>query len=118
MNKTLQLLLTIQELGLLRVRQEKAVAGSPAGESPALRRKLDQLRRQVPAPVLSQYDRLAQIHPDVVTTLVGGVCQGCRQPVGGRLAGLILKSDRLLQCEHCGRFIFAAKGVPDYVAVG
>lgn len=115
MNKNLELLLTLDELVLLRKGLELS---GPCIEEPGfeyLDEKIDKLRRQLPGQLLSTYDRLARQFPDPITVIADGVCQGCQQEVPTRLAVLAARSANALQCEHCGRFIVARQNAPDYV---
>ena len=80
-----------------------------------LDQKIEKLRRRLPAEVVSHYDRLARQYADPLSMLTGDVCQGCQQRISRRAIVLEGRSHEVIQCEHCGRFIFARTNAPDYV---
>jgi hypothetical protein len=115
MNKNLQLLLQLEDLVL---RREILASARPVPEKSDLddlKVKTDKLRRQLPGPILSQYDRLARFYPDTVATVLSNVCQGCHRRLSPRLAGELQQTNLLVRCDHCGRFLLAAEKVPDFV---
>lgn len=116
MNKNFELLLRLDGLVLLRKGLELA---GPYVDEPGfeyLDERIDKLRRQLPGRLLSLYDRMMRQHPDVLTVIADGVCQGCQREVSTRLAILASHSTDILQCEHCGRLIIARQNAPDYVS--
>jgi predicted nucleic acid-binding Zn-ribbon protein len=116
MNPNLRLLLDLEELVLLRRGLELT---GPYIEVPGcehLDEKIAKLRRRVPGRLLSLYDRLARQYLDVVTVMADGICQGCQREVSTRLAILAARSNDILQCNHCGRFIIAKQNAPHYVS--
>jgi predicted nucleic acid-binding Zn-ribbon protein len=115
MNKSVQTLLRLEGLVLTRKALELAGNKITNGSFEVLGEEIEKLRRQLPPPVLSLYDRLARRYHDPVSMLIEGVCEGCRQKVSKLLAVLNDRSHKVLQCEHCGRLIFPRKHAPDYV---
>ena len=115
MNKNVELLLKLDELVLQRKGLDLANPRVEQLNFAGLDKKIDELRRQLPGPLISTYDKLARQWPDPVTVVVDGVCQGCQQEVSTRLAVLAARSIDLLQCEHCGRFVVGERNAPDYV---
>jgi len=116
MNKTLERLLQLE--GLMLVKRSLQLAGPQAEvlDLDHLDSKLNKLRRQVPGQVLSLFDQLARQYLDPVTALADGTCQGCHQPTPTRSRQPYLNSNRVFECEHCGRLLFAVQDAPDYVA--
>ena len=118
MNKHLQLLLELEGLVLMRKGLDQmGPSVDEAGLEP-LDERIDKLRRQLPGDLLSRYDRLARKYPDTIAAASENVCQGCHGEISPRLAALVEESNKLLHCEHCGRFLFARRHAPDYVTVG
>ena len=115
MNRDLQLPLQVEDLTLRRKGLEMAGAGEADRGRDRLEERINRLRRRVSGEALSLYDRLSRRYPDVLTTIVDGTCQGCHAEVSMKLAVLAARSDKLLQCEHCGRLIMNAGHVPDYL---
>ncbi len=115
MNPDLGKLLSLDDLTLTRRGMEFTDAEAGSGRRRLLDERIARLRRKMPGELLSVYDRLARRFPDVVTVISDGECQGCRQQVSVRLAILSVRSEKLLQCEHCGRFVMNPQNVPDYL---
>jgi predicted nucleic acid-binding Zn-ribbon protein len=115
MSKLLELLLQIE--GLLLITRGLQLAGPQAKALGAdrLEERINKLRRQVPGPVLSLFDQLADQYADPFTTLADGVCQGCYQPLPARWRREAKLPNGLRRCDHCGRLLFAAEAAPDYV---
>lgn len=111
-----QLLLQLEELVLLRRGLELVGPNVEGPRFEALDRRINKLRRRLPGRTLSHYDRLARQYPDVVTVIADGVCQGCQGEVSTQPAVVASRSNEILQCGHCGRFIVAQHDAPDYVA--
>jgi hypothetical protein len=89
MNKSLRLLLELEELVMLR---ESVECTSAPGEEPGvenLLEKIDKIRRRVPGSLLSEYDKLARAYSDTVSIVSGGVCQACEGRISGRLYHLV-----------------------------
>lgn len=115
MNKNLQTLLRLDGLGLTRKGLE--LTGNPIskGSLDDLDKEIAKLRRRLPPAVVSRYDRLARKYTDPLSLLTGNVCHGCQRQISQRVALLVGRSHEVLQCEHCGRLIFARTNAPDYV---
>ena len=115
MSQTLERLLQLE--GLMLVKRSLQLAGQQTEvlHLDHLDGKINKLRRQVPGQVLSVFDQLARRYPDPLTALAEGSCQGCHQPLPTRSRQSYLSSNRVLQCEHCGRLLFAVQDAPDYV---
>lgn len=52
------------------------------------------------------YDRLLRKMGSAVAEIVEGNCGGCRVRVRPQLSALVRGNDQILQCEHCGRFLY------------
>ena len=115
MNKSLQTLLRLD--GLVLTRKELELASQTTGKPhfDELDEEIQKLRRQLPSSLLSLYARLARRYADPVSMLSEGVCHGCQRQISKRVAVLADRSHEVLECEHCGRLIFAKKHAPDYV---
>lgn len=115
LSKPLELLLQLE--GLVLVKRCLQLAGTQAEALGLdhLEGRTNKLRRQVPGPVLSLFDQLARQYADPLTALADGVCQGCHQPLSTRFRQQAPNSRRVLQCDHCGRLLFANEDAPDYV---
>jgi|GEM_PF-1941316 predicted nucleic acid-binding Zn-ribbon protein len=116
MNKTLELLLQLEGLVLLKKGLHLAGPRIQVMGLEGLGEKIQELRRQVPGKVLSLHDKLARQYADPLTALVNGVCQGCHQKISHGLHCQTASPQRLLQCEHCGRLLYVQSQAPDYVS--
>lgn len=115
MNKNLGLLLKLDQL--VRLDQRLELAG-PYFEEPGfeyLEQEIEKLRRQLPGPLLSKYERLARRYANPVAALADGVCQGCQREASTGLAVMVARLMTASQCEHCRRFLVIQQDVPEYV---
>lgn len=117
MNKHLALLLELEDLALMRKGLELTDSDHDQARLGCLDQRIAKLRRQVPGELLSRFDRLAQQYPDPLAPVVANVCQGCHETVSARLAASVERSNRLGQCDGCGRFLYAQGQAPDYLLV-
>jgi predicted nucleic acid-binding Zn-ribbon protein len=115
MNKSLQMLLRLEGLTLTRTGLELASRDNAKRRFAELDHEIQKLRRRLPGEVLSIYDRQSRRYPDPVSVLIEQVCQGCRQRNAKPRVVLTSRSEPILQCEHCGRLVFAAEHAPDYL---
>jgi len=53
-----------------------------------------------------RYDRLVKKQGSAVAEIIKGSCGGCRVRVRPQLSAQVRANDQLLQCEHCGRFLY------------
>jgi predicted nucleic acid-binding Zn-ribbon protein len=89
-----------QQLG-----REKEETGGRIAELSAERSDL--LARLKPQ-IRSRYDRLLRAKGDTaIATSVGGTCEGCGFQLPPQTAADLRRSDRLVYCEGCGRFLVA-----------
>ncbi len=117
MNKDLELVLRLQELELLRKRLE--LAGSCV-EEPGfdfLDTKIERVRRQLPGSVVSKYDALKQKSPDIAAAIFRDTCHACGEQIPSRVILLVDRSNQLLDCPYCGRFLYSQERAPDYIAL-
>jgi len=117
MHKHLALLLELEDLALMRKGLELTGSRGEQARRDYLDQRIAKLRRQVPGELLSRYDRLTQQYPDPLVPVVANVCQGCHEAVPARVAAAVERSNRLEQCEGCGRFLYAQGQAPDYLSV-
>jgi predicted nucleic acid-binding Zn-ribbon protein len=113
MKKSLQTLLRLDGLVLTRKALELAGNKPTNGSFAELDEEIEKLRRRLPASVLSRYDRAARRYADPLSILTGDMCHACQQQISKRVAVLADRSHEVLQCEHCGRLIFARIHAPD-----
>jgi predicted nucleic acid-binding Zn-ribbon protein len=102
MKKLLEVLLELQKLQL------SAEPLSLAAESQA-----NELRAQVPKPILDHFDRLIAQGKTGVAMARNGVCCGCHLRLcSGTAAGLAHQADIHI-CDHCGRYLYLAPDEPE-----
>lgn len=114
MNKNFQTLLRLDGLGLTRKGLELTGNRISQGSLDDPGKEIEKLRRPPPAVVL-RYDRLARKYADPLPMLTGDICHGCQRQLSRRVARLAGRVHEVLQCEHCGRLLFARTNAPDYV---
>ena len=115
MNRHRQLLLRLQELNLLL--QGMALAGAYVEEAgfDYLEERIERVRRQVPGPLLSQFDALSQRYPEPLAAVSGGVCLACEANLPGSLVSRLNPPNQLQCCPQCGRLLYRHESVPDYL---
>ena len=116
MPKNLQLLLELEELALFRRGLSLLGPGLEDADLDYLDQRIQKLRRKLPGELLSRYDRLFRRYSDAVAVVSDGVCQGCHGELSPRLGARLAAAREPLECEHCGRFIFAEQNAPPYIA--
>lgn len=94
MRKVMECLLNFQRLQF---------ATPPVAESEA---EMGRLRKRVPAPIMSHYERLAVRGRKGVSLARNGVCSECHLRIpGGKLIGLA-HADEVHLCDNCGRYLY------------
>lgn len=115
MNSNLQLLLRLQELNLLH--QGLALAGAEVEEAgfDCLEDRIERVRRQVPGPILSQYDALSRRYLEPMAAVSQNLCQACEGEIPTRLVAQVNQPNRSQCCPHCGRLLYQHERSPDYL---
>ncbi len=80
----------------------------PVGLSPNLETQVKLLRRQIPPKTMAVYNALKKTRTQAVAEVIEGVCQGCQQPVPGRVLADLEHGGDLASCPHCERFVYLA----------
>lgn len=90
---------------------------SPAAHA----KKIADLRKQVPAPVLAHFDRLIKQGRKGVAEVHHGVCGGCHLKLPGFQAAIRPGHEDLALCEYCGAYLVVvpepAEALPPVVQV-
>lgn len=91
-------------------RQDEAVVrqqlATVEAELTGLRGERATLAREVPAPLLSDYERILKARGGLaIVPLAAGVCGGCRVTIRPQ-AIQELRSATLMRCESCGRYLY------------
>ena len=78
--------------------------------------KLNDLRAQVPKPIMDHFDRLIAQGKTGVAAAKNGVCCGCHlQLCSGTAAGLAHLTDIHI-CDNCGRYLYLAPAESEVTA--
>ena len=115
MNSNLQLLLRLQELNLLH--QGLMLAGASVEEAgfDYLEERIERVRRQVPGPILSQFDALARRYLEPMAAVSQGICRACEGEIPARQSAQLNQPNRSQCCPHCGRLLYQHERSPDYL---
>ena len=115
MNSNLQLLLRLQELNLLH--QGLMLAGAYVEEAgfDYLEERIERVRRQVPGPILSQFDALARRYLEPMAAVSQSICRACEGEIPARQAAQLNQPNRSQCCPHCGRLLYQHERSPDYL---
>lgn len=66
---------------------------------------VDDVRAQIPGPVLAHFDRLLSRGRKGVAEVVNGVCSGCHLRLPAATSARGATHDDLEICEHCGAYL-------------
>jgi hypothetical protein len=69
---------------------------------------LNELRKAVPASILTHFLRLVESGRPGVAVVRGGVCSGCHIRVPASLRTALLQPNELSVCDQCGCFLLLA----------
>lgn len=97
-----------KEYDQLRVVCEQERAAS-AGELKACDDDLENLAKAVEPGLLSRYNQVKQHHPLPMAKVVNAKCSGCNMSLPMVVLKKIATADTLVECENCGRILFAEK---------
>lgn len=115
MNQTLQSLLRLQELELLRQALQLAATDVQESGFDFLDRRIERVRREIPGTILSRYDSLRRSYTEPVAPASQNRCRGCDEAIPTGLALRLERSNQVHRCPHCGRFLYQHECAPDYV---
>lgn len=76
--------------------------------SPARNAILQNLRAQVPAPLLAHFLRLVERGKPGVTVVRHGVCTGCHLRVASGVAAALAHPKEIHLCDNCGSYLMLA----------
>jgi predicted nucleic acid-binding Zn-ribbon protein len=93
MQQLLQTLLQLQAIAL------------ESSNEPAKKTQINQLRGQIPAPVLQYFDRLRARGKKGVASVRHGVCGQCHMQIAVGLLAELHRNDSLHCCENCGSYL-------------
>jgi hypothetical protein len=72
---------------------------------PAAKKRLAELRAQIPAPILAHYDRLVARGKKGVAVIHHQVCSECHVQVPRNTVLILMHGDDIQICENCGRYL-------------
>jgi len=74
-----------------------------------LSERRQELRDEIPAEVLSAYERIAARHPNnALAKVKGRVCRGCFTQITKQTENLLMRDDKVVYCHSCGRMLILA----------
>lgn len=101
----------------LRVREEQArkeqavvreKLAAVEAELETVRAERETLARELPRPLLTEYDRIARARGrlGIVSVTVAAICGGCRVSIRPQAIQELRSGTALMTCESCGRFLY------------
>ncbi len=80
----------------------------PTKKQAAYIRKRNYITRQIRSSLIRHYEkrRTTNIRPNIVVPVANSVCRGCYMRVTKSLLGELIKSESVINCEHCGRLLY------------
>ncbi len=103
MNRTLSLLLRIQELRLAFRERQHVASERHLSE---LQNQTDTLLQDLPAPIDSLFERLSDRYELPVVPMVLRTCSGCLMALPEVLVQDLRRGDSLQRCPNCGRILY------------
>jgi hypothetical protein len=94
---------------LLTLQQQLARGGVNAPENKPL---LEAARREIPAPILAHFLRLAAAGQKGVAVVRHGVCSGCHLRVPDATVHSLMQPTDLHLCENCGAYLMLEQAEP------
>ncbi len=61
---------------------------------------------EVPADMLSRYERILARRDRALVPVEGGICGGCHMKLPPSVSQNILKQEDMVSCDHCGRLLY------------
>ena len=98
-----------KEYDQLRVVCEQEREAS-AGELKASNENLENLAKAVDPALMNRYNQVKLHHPPPMAMVVNAKCSGCNMSLPMVLLKKIATADTVVECENCGRILFAEKG--------
>lgn len=92
------------EYSVLREEHNKELAAG-AGDVKALKQKLVEIEKTVPADLMEEYRRIKGFRPNPVAILKDNCCGGCRMQLPSSVETTLAVSDKPVICENCGRML-------------
>lgn len=86
--------------------------GTKAG-MPGSRNAIEQLRKEIPTPILAHYERLTVRGKRGVALVRNGVCTGCQMRLATGVSAAILRDEDIAMCDNCARYLLLDKRPPE-----
>lgn len=80
-----------------------------ASELAACDQTLAELAKSVDPALLNRYNQVKQHHPQPMAKVVNAKCSGCNMSLPMVVLKKLANDDALVECENCGRILFAEK---------
>lgn len=69
-------------------------------------KKIAELRRQIPVPILNHYDRLGARGKKGAAPVRNQTCTGCHVSVTRAIVLDLMRGEDIQVCENCGRYLY------------
>lgn len=98
---------TLVRLQALAVMRRETLGTGSYDDRVRMEEEISARRSQLPRPLITRYDKLAEEYSDPVVVLVNGTCPGCahRVPPGERKRAA--QEKHALPCKGCGRLLIS-----------
>ncbi|MBM3879248.1 MAG: hypothetical protein FJ387_05945 [Verrucomicrobia bacterium] len=77
----------------------------PQAEAAENRRAAENLRKEIPDPILGHYDRLRARGKKGVALVRHGVCTGCQMKLASGPFAALRRDDDIAMCDNCARYL-------------
>jgi predicted nucleic acid-binding Zn-ribbon protein len=82
----------------------------PKAASAEAKQTAETLRKEIPEPILTHYDRLWVRGKKGVALVRHGVCTGCQMRLASGANAELLRDNDVCLCDSCGRYLMLAPG--------
>lgn len=116
MNEQLEILLQIQDLKAQRDTLTERGAGRGVEEEEFnidigtaiedVEGTIAEMEEKLDPVIRGQYQRVAAARGRAVVPVIRGICYGCFVSIPTAIASDSDSTDRILNCDHCGRFLY------------
>lgn len=84
----------------------------PRAGAPEHQPVIEALRKEIPVPILTHFERLTARGKKGVALVRHGVCSGCQMHLATGVHAALLRDDDIAMCDSCARYLLLAPDLP------
>jgi mannitol/fructose-specific phosphotransferase system IIA component (Ntr-type) len=109
-HKLINQLIQLQELIVANMQKKVSM---PKVRLEELEKSIAALGADLPQQVKSHFNRLLQKGPEAIVPISKSLCAGCGMALTKSLVNSVHKSEKLLRCPNCTRFLYYPESLPE-----